>query len=59
MSKTDALVKRLTAFRSWADMVGAMCEGYIPTLNGGAAYAKLAGIVSRNGYKYFRNGRVL
>lgn len=54
----DALVDRLTAFRSWVEMEAAMRGGYIPSLMGGAAYAKLAGIVRRNGYKVFRNGVV-
>ncbi|HTU21623.1 MAG TPA: hypothetical protein VMG10_26540 [Gemmataceae bacterium] len=57
-SKLDQMVNRLTAFRTWNDMVACMERGYVPTLNGGRAYAKLAGIVRRLGYKAFRNGIV-
>lgn len=55
----DAMVRRLTAFRSWEAMVECMRGGYVPTLNGGKAYAKLAAICRRNGFKVFRNGRTL
>lgn len=57
-SATDRLVADLTAFRTWADMRAAMDSGYIPTLNGGRAYAKLADICNRNGYRVFRLARV-
>jgi len=58
MNATDRLVKRLTAFRSWEDMRACMLTGYLPTLNGGRAYAKLADICRRNGFKVFRGGLV-
>lgn len=63
LSPVDVLVRRITAFRSWNEMVKAMDlgngrQGYCPTLNGGKAYAKLAGICRRNGFKVFRNGQV-
>lgn len=60
----DVLVSRCTAFAGWVDMVTAMGgapeqQHYVPTLNGGKAYAKLADICRRNGYKVFRGGRVI
>lgn len=58
MNKLDALVNRVTAFRSWAAMVKAMRSGYVPTLNGGVAAAKLCDIVRRNGFRAYRGGVV-
>lgn len=62
-TKLDDLVTRCTAFAGWVDLVTAMGgapeqQVYVPTLNGGKSYAKLAGVLARNGYKSFRNGRV-
>lgn len=54
----DSLVCKLTAFGSWNEMVEAMRGGYIPSLMGGKAYAKLCDICRRNGFKVYRNGRV-
>ena len=58
----DRLVQAVTAFRDWNDLVRSMgtpeSQKYVPTLNGGGAAAKLAGIVRRNGFKVFRLGMV-
>lgn len=54
----DLLVANCTAFRTWEEMRGEMEKGYIPTLNGGKSYAKLAQVAQRNGYKVYRLGRV-
>ena len=32
LSATDVLVRRVTAFRDWADMLKSLREGYVPTL---------------------------
>ena len=58
LSATDRLVKEVTAFRSWNEMRECMERGYVPTINGGKAHAKLTGICRRNGYKVYRLGRV-
>jgi hypothetical protein len=55
----DALVNRLTAFRTWNEMATHMAKGYVPTLNGGRAYSKLADICRRNGFQVYRNGKVI
>ena len=54
----DILVDTCTAFRTWNEMVACMKNGYVPTLNGGKSYAKLADICRRNGFQVFRLGRV-
>ena len=55
-SSLDRLVQTTTAFTSWNEMVAAMRRGYVPTLNGGRAHAKLAGVVRRNGFRAYRGG---
>lgn len=55
-SSLDRLVQTTTAFVSWNEMVGAMRRGYVPTLNGGRAHAKLAGVIRRNGFRAYRGG---
>lgn len=52
----DRLVQSVTAFTSWNEMVASMKRGYVPTLNGGKAHAKLAGVVRRNGFRAYRCG---
>jgi hypothetical protein len=58
MSKLDRLVDQVTAFRSWAEMVQAMRQGYVPTLNGGKAASKLCEVCRRNGFRVYRLGLV-
>jgi hypothetical protein len=55
-SALDRLVREITAFRTWGHMLEAMRAGYVPTLNGGVAAAKLCGVVRRNGFKAYRKG---
>lgn len=59
MSALDRLVRSTTAFRSWRDMLLAMRCGYVPTLNGGKMHSKLCDVVRRNGFRAYRNGRVV
>jgi hypothetical protein len=56
--KTNTLVNKLTAFRTWDEMEAAMQRGYCPTLNGGKLYGRLADLCRLAGYKVFRNGQV-
>lgn len=56
MNSLDQLVSSITAFQSWNSMLQAMKQGYIPTLNGGRSYSKLADICRRNGFKVYRKG---
>lgn len=53
----DAIVRRVTAFRSWAELAHELREGYVPTLDprtarpaDRAAVEALRALVFRDGY---------
>lgn len=58
-SPLDRLVQTITVFENWNAMVASMKRGYVPTLNGGKQYAKLAGVVRRNGFRAYRCGIII
>lgn len=53
-----ATVQSATAFESYAQLVGAMANGYVPTLNGGGRVERLALALRAQGYRVYRNGKV-
>jgi hypothetical protein len=53
-TEIDAIVRRVTAFRSYAALVCAIeRDGYVPTLLGGEADA-LAGVLEYDGLAFWR-----
>lgn len=56
LSATDVLVRRVTAFRDWADMLESLREGYVPTLRHSKAGMKLAVAVEAAGFRVYMPG---
>ncbi len=52
-SATDRLVREITAFGSWAEMLACLKNGYCPTLSWTTSGEKLARIVEAHGFRVF------
>lgn len=53
---TDRLVKTLTAFRNWSDMLASLKDGYVPTISHTRAGQKLARSVEAAGFRVYMPG---
>jgi len=55
-TKQDALVRQVTAFGGWQDMLKSLRAGYVPTLRPTRTGRKLAALVEGCGFRVYMPG---
>lgn len=53
-NRQDRLVREITAFADWQDMLASLRKGYVPTLRNTRLGHKLAGLVEQAGFRVYQ-----